>query len=137
MKVVLDTNVLIVAFAARGLCYTIFELCIDQHEIVLSEQILTEVAVNMDKKLRLPANIIQYPVQYLRDDSFVENVKQPVCTICRDPSDDWILAWAEQSKADYIVTGDQYLLTLEKHGDIPIIQPRRLWEILTQYGRIL
>ena len=130
MKVVLDTNVLIAAFAARGLCHSIFELCIDQHEIVLSGQILTEVDANLERKIHLPTAVIQDLVQFLRDNTFVENVQQPACIICRDRSDDWILALAEQTNADYIVTGDQDLLILEKYGTIPIIQPRRLWEIL-------
>jgi putative PIN family toxin of toxin-antitoxin system len=130
MKVVFDTNVLIAAFAARGLCHELFELCLSQHEIVLSEQILTEVGANMEKKLKLPRPIVGELLQYLRDNAFVENVQPPTSIICRDWSDDWILALAEQTKAAYIVTGDNDMLIIEKHGVIPIVQPRRLWDIL-------
>ena len=130
MKIVLDTNVLIAAFATRGLCHAVFEVCIDQHEIVVSEHILKEVAATLEKKLRLPADVIDDLIQYLRENAFVENVRRPTGKICRDPSDDWILALAEQAKAEYIITGDQDLLILKAHADIPIIQPRQFWEVL-------
>jgi hypothetical protein len=34
---VLDANVVVAAFAVRGLCEPVFELCLDSHEILLSE----------------------------------------------------------------------------------------------------
>ncbi len=35
-------------------------------------------------------------------------------TICRDPKDNYLLSLAKDGKADYLVTGDQDLLILEK-----------------------
>lgn len=52
MKIVLDTIVLIAAFATQGLCHAIVELCIDQQEIILSEAILNEVAKEMTQNKR-------------------------------------------------------------------------------------
>jgi predicted nucleic acid-binding protein len=43
MKVVLDTNVLIAAFIARGACNELFEHCLQHHRIVASPSILTEL----------------------------------------------------------------------------------------------
>jgi predicted nucleic acid-binding protein len=43
VKVVLDTNVLLAAFAARGLCEAVFEACPASHEIILSDHILGEL----------------------------------------------------------------------------------------------
>ena len=37
MRIVLDANVMVAAFAARGLCEALFELCLGSHEILLSE----------------------------------------------------------------------------------------------------
>jgi predicted nucleic acid-binding protein len=34
MKIILDTNVIIAAFATRGLCSAVFELCLDRFEVV-------------------------------------------------------------------------------------------------------
>ena len=43
MKIVLDANVIIVAFAARRLCESIMELCLNEHEIVLSDDLSDEI----------------------------------------------------------------------------------------------
>ncbi len=44
MRIVLDANVVVAAFAARGLCESLFELCLGSHEIVLSERLLPHSA---------------------------------------------------------------------------------------------
>jgi len=54
MKVVLDTNVIVAAFATRGLCAAVFQLCLTKYRIVLSEYILSEVAEGLANKIRLP-----------------------------------------------------------------------------------
>ncbi|MBC6490697.1 putative toxin-antitoxin system toxin component, PIN family [Flavihumibacter stibioxidans] len=41
--------------------------------------------------------------------------------ICRDPKDDFLLALATSSKADYLLTGDQDLLVLKRIGKTKII----------------
>ena len=48
--------------------------------------------------------------------------------VCRDADDDWVLATAIAGKADVIVTGDEDLLVLKQHADIPIISPRLFLE---------
>ncbi|MBW1786006.1 MAG: hypothetical protein JRK53_05215 [Deltaproteobacteria bacterium] len=46
MKIVLDATVVIAAFAARGLCESVFELCLHAHQILLSEGLLEEIRQN-------------------------------------------------------------------------------------------
>jgi putative PIN family toxin of toxin-antitoxin system len=41
--------------------------------------------------------------------------------ICRDPKDDFLLALAKQSKADFLVTGDKDLLELKKYHKTQIV----------------
>ena len=130
MKIVLDANVLIAAFATQGLCHAVFELCLDQQEIVLSEPILNEVAKTLETKLKVPPKVVQNVSQYLKEHSSVYRIKLPYPKVSRDASDDHVLALAIESNADYIITGDQDLLVLKKHKKIPIIQPRQFWEIL-------
>ena len=43
---------------------------------------------------------------------------------CRDPDDVPILGLAIAATADYIVTGDKDLLSLQVFRDIPIVTPR-------------
>jgi putative PIN family toxin of toxin-antitoxin system len=130
MKIVLDTNVLVAAFATQGLCHALVELCLDQQEIVLSQEILLEVARALEKKLKVPAKVTRDTIDYLKEHGSVQKLQLLQKRISRDPSDDHVLALAEQSGADYIITGDEDLLILKRHNKTPIVQPRQFWEIL-------
>jgi putative PIN family toxin of toxin-antitoxin system len=44
--------------------------------------------------------------------------------ICRDPDDDLVLLCAQETKAGFIVTGDNDLLVLKDHQNTKIIKPR-------------
>lgn len=43
MRVFLDTNVLVSAFASRGLCADLFELVLVEHDLVLGRTVLREL----------------------------------------------------------------------------------------------
>ena len=43
--------------------------------------------------------------------------------ISRDPKDDYLLALAKMGKADLLITGDDDLLVLKKHGKTRILRP--------------
>jgi uncharacterized protein len=130
MRLVLDTNVIVAAFATQGLCHALLELCLDQHEIVLSDEILKEVAGALHKKLKVPPAVVKDTTDYLVSHASIQKTKRLPKRVSRDPSDDHVLALAEQSKADYVISGDEDLLVLKKHVGIPIVLPRQFWEIL-------
>ncbi len=112
MKVVLDTNVIVAAFAAQGLCHALLELCVDQHEIVLSPDILKETAAALQKKLKVPPKVARDVTEYLSAHATLQKVTRLEKQVSRDPSDDHVLALAEQSRAEYVITGDDDLLVL-------------------------
>jgi putative PIN family toxin of toxin-antitoxin system len=130
MKIILDANVIIAAFAARGLCESIIEVCLSDHEMVLSDDLLDEILRNLRRKIKLPANVVDNIGSLLREHS---NLSIPVplaSDICRDPDDTKILGLAIASNADYIVTGDKDLLVLKSFQGIPILSPRSFSDIL-------
>jgi len=130
MKIVLDANVIIAAFAARGLCESVMEVCLSEHEIVLSDHLLDEILRNLQLKIKLPAKIISNISQLLQEHT-KNFIPVPLPSdVCRDPDDIKILGLAVASNADYIVTGDKDLLILKKFQDIPIINPRSFSDIL-------
>ena len=43
-----------------------------------------------------------------------------------------VLACAVEGRADYIVSGDRDLLTLESYEEIPIVTPREFLQILAR-----
>ncbi len=133
MKVVLDTNVLIAAFAARGLCEAVVELCLQNHEIIVSAPLLLEVEEKLKSKLGLPEGIAADIIEFLRSQAMVVEPNAVSADACRDPNDLMVLGTAEA--ATCIVTGDEDLLTLETFGDILILTPRKFWESESSGGR--
>lgn len=51
--------------------------------------------------------------------------------VCRDPDDDWVLACAVSAGADMVVSGDQDLLVLKNHADIPIVNVMEAMQLLS------
>lgn len=130
MRVVLDTNVIIAAFAARGLCAEIFEVCLAEDTIIISEHILSEVRENLIKKIHLKKDIVQNIIEYLRDTAELFEPQQIDKSACRDKDDLKIIGAALNGNADFIVTGDNDLLALKEYKGIKIITPREYWGFL-------
>lgn len=133
MKVILDTNVIIAAFATRGLCSALFELCLDRFEVVLSEAILKETATHLKGKLKLPEAQCNMIDAYLRSNCSVSDIEEPDPSACRDKNDLHVLGLAQHVSADFIVTGDKDLLELIRYGDTEIVTPREFW-VVTKRG---
>ena len=130
MRIVLDANVIVAAFAARGLCESVMEVCLSEHEIVLSEELLEEILKNLLQKIKLPSGVVDAIGELLREHSNMVNPISIAPGVCRDPDDLKVLSLAVASKADYIVTGDKDLLVLKKFEGIPILNPRSFSSIL-------
>ncbi len=130
MKIILDANVIIAAFAARGLCSAVFELCLDRFEIVLSEEILKETFTNLNRKIKLSAEQCEKIIYYLKGHVTVSDVDNVDKSACRDVNDLHVLGLAQCSQADYMVTGDQDLLDLIRHNNTKIVLPREFWQVV-------
>jgi len=130
MKIVLDANVIIAAFAARGLCESIMEVCLSEHEIALSDDLLDEILRNLRIKIKLPKDVVDNIGAFLREHSNISIPSPLALDACRDPDDIKILGLAVASNADYIITGDKDLLVLKSFEGIPILNPRSFSDIL-------
>ena len=124
MTVVLDTNVLLAAFATRGLCEAVFEVCLAAHEIVLSEHILKELRRHLRVKFKVPASHADQVIAFLREHAALVKPAKVPASACRDRSDLPVLGTAVAAEADCLVTGDRDLLDLKEFRGIPILSPR-------------
>jgi putative PIN family toxin of toxin-antitoxin system len=124
MRVVLDTNVLVAAFVARGVCTDIFERVIADHELVLSPYILDEFERVMSAKLGFDQNRVKRALALFRRVGQIVTPEPLAEPVCRDKDDDAVLALARSSNAVCLVTGDEDLLILRRFQRIPIVSPR-------------
>jgi len=130
MKIVLDANIMVAAFAARGLCESLFELCLSNYQILWSEPLLEEIRRNLSKKIKLDQQTIMGIDRLLRENGVIMEPAVVSPDVCRDASDLHVLGLAETGQADYLITGDEDLLVLGHFGSCKIVTPRHFWSLL-------
>jgi putative PIN family toxin of toxin-antitoxin system len=129
VRVCLDTNVIVAAFAARGLCADVLRVCLTEHDLVIGEVHLSELRRVLKRKLRLDSRQVDSVLSVFQEMPILKKPLDVKNLVARDPDDDWIIATALAGEAEVLVTGDEDLLTLNG-PPIPIMPPRAFWELL-------
>ena len=131
MKIFADTNVLVSAFTARGLCADLLEVILADHTLMTEEFVLQELQWVLITKLKVPKKKVSDVLQFLRNHHVEPTPDKPSEIKVRDEDDRWVLESAIRAKADILVTGDKDLLEISKHvPQLKIISPRGFWELL-------
>lgn len=130
MRVFLDTNVLVSAFTARGLCADLFRLLLSEHELATGEVNLTELRRVPARHFHASDAQLTNVEAQLRDQVIVPRPAAPSTLPIRDPDDGWVLASAIAGEADLLVTGDKDLLVVRSEAPLEILTPREAWERL-------
>jgi putative PIN family toxin of toxin-antitoxin system len=133
MKIFTDTNVLVSAFTARGLCADLIEVILADHQLMTGEFVLQELERVLLTKLNTLQSKVSKTLLFLRK-YHVEPVPDAPSKIkVRDEEDRWVLESALKAQADVLVTGDKDLLVLsEDITQIKILSPRGFWGILKE-----
>lgn len=124
MNLVLDTNVLIATFIAKGLCHTLVEHCLRIQTVIVSEFIFQELREKLTQKFKYSVEDAQSVKDLLRSWMRVVEPVMLAVGICRDPEDDQVLGTAIAGNAACIITGDRDLLTLGKFKTVNILLSR-------------
>ena len=130
MRILLDTNVLVAAFATRGFCLDILQLVLAEHRLLVGETVLGELERILAVKLRVPHARVGEVITFLRDQAEVVAPVEAAPWPDTDPDDRWIVAAALVGSADVLVTGDRDLLDVGRAAGLRIVTPRALWELL-------
>lgn len=128
MKVFFDTNVVLAAFATRGLCADLFAHVLVEHELLVGDTVIRELRSKL--RLKLSMVVIDEIEALLRDQTVVTLPARHLSLGIPDPDDEWIVAEAVAGEADMLVTGDAALLKFGQRAPLPIVSPRGLWESL-------
>ena len=143
-RVVLDSSVLISAFlteggtahqvlrAARG---GAFVLC-------LSREILEETRSSLREKVKTIRRYYGYTDERIEEHiadlaalAELAGELPAIKAVPLDPRDDAIVATAIAAGADYLISGDRHLLTLNAYRGIRILTPRQFLDLLSA-GRL-
>ena len=129
MRLVLDTNVLVSAFLWQGVPGRLIELATEQEIQLLTSRVLLDELADVLPRKKLAKKVAatgltaaQIVLNYRRLAQRVTARKLPQ-RVSRDADDDHVLACAIAAQADLIVSGDEHLLSLKIHQNIPIVTP--------------
>jgi len=136
MRLILDTNILLSAFlsplGAPAKLLDAWErktFTLVACDALIAE--LSDVAGRPFFRASLRASAAELLAAGLRDFSFFcQNL--PSGPIAPDPKDSYLLALAEASQAEFLVTGDKQLLSLKQHQSTRIITPAAMVELLQE-----
>jgi len=104
VTIVLDTNVLVAALVAKGLCHEVVQHGVRLHAIASSTPLIHELERTLREKFTLTPEATRFLQDFRAHVHMVEPDQLPA-TVCRDPDDDAVLATAIAAGADVIVTG--------------------------------
>lgn len=130
MRVCLDTNGLVAAFATRGLCTDVLRTVLAEHELIVGEVILAELRRVLKRKFKLPEDRIRSVEAVFEGIVIVPKPDSPSRLKIRDAADRRMLATALAGDAEVLVTGDDDLLVAADKSPIRILSPRAFWELL-------
>jgi putative PIN family toxin of toxin-antitoxin system len=132
MKLVLDTNIYISAYYWGGNSQKIIGRIINGvDELFISNEILEEISEVMARpKFKTEQKTIDEYIETIEKNCKKVLTEGKIKGICRDTDDDDKLECGKVCNADYIITGDDDLLVLEKFETIKIITPKEYLAII-------
>ena len=130
MRVFLDTNVLVSAFASRGLCAEVLELVLLDHDLTLGRNVVRELEKALREKVKLPVVRSIEIIEFVSSEAAQIVDKAEPASANVDAADALVLGEALASHADLFVTGDATLLRPAAIGALKIVSPRQFWEVL-------
>lgn len=130
MRVFLDTNVLVSALTARGLCEDVLREILASHELVVSDPLLDEFERALTGKFKVPKTLVSEILVFLREDTILAEVGELPAVAIKDQDDLTMLSCALEGSANVFVTGDKELVNLGEVSKVEILSPRAFWEKL-------
>ncbi|MBM3254308.1 MAG: putative toxin-antitoxin system toxin component, PIN family [Candidatus Omnitrophica bacterium] len=127
VKAVVDTNVIVSGLLCKGNPRRIWKALRDEKfTLVLSPLMFEEIAMVLSRPKfhNLISDEERKEVTIFLESSAEFIIPKKSISICRDPEDNQILACALEGGANFIITGDKDLLSLNPFKNISIISPK-------------
>lgn len=128
LRVVVDPNVLISLLIGKRVT-AIAQIFHDARFQIITDDLLLDeldgVARRPKFRKHFPPEKVDQVVYLLEQNAEILPPATDFRRISRDPADDYLLDLCKRGKATILVTGDNDLLVLEKHGSTRILSPRQ------------
>jgi uncharacterized protein len=130
VRIFLDTNVLVNAFAARGLCAEVLELVLLDHELITGRNVLRELEKALREKVKLSVARSTEIIDFASSEATQIADKAEPAQLDIDAADALVVGEALAGRAELFVTGDAALLRLAVAEPLKVLSPRQFWETL-------
>jgi len=128
VKLLLDTNVLVAALIARGVCSDLLEHCVRHHVVVSSRPLLNELRDDLTRKFRQRDVDARNALRLFAETFTLVEPDALDPPVCRDRDDDVVLATALAGECTAVITGDQDLLILDPFRGVRVLAPSAFWK---------
>ena len=135
IRVCLDSNVLVAAFAARGLCADLLAHVLSEQHLVIPDAVRSETLRILSDEFKLSSEALDSVLAVLDRCEAAPPSSEPSPVPVRDPDDESILAAAVGAGVTIMVTGDKDLLDVAEQSPIAILSPRAFL-MLTRGGAL-
>lgn len=140
MRVLLDTNVLVSYLLTPDKenppYQTVKKALQQKFTLILPEELLLELLISLEEDEYLKNKITREErrtfIEEIRSVAEVlPTIRETIPKVTRDQKDDYLLAYAMVGQADYLVTGDKDLLSLQRVEHMKIITPHDFVKLIT------
>jgi putative PIN family toxin of toxin-antitoxin system len=130
-RITLDTNVVVSALISRGTSRQVLELARSGPlTLILSPFILEETADVLRAKMGWDEGRIQAALEMIKGFSTLVHPQKRLSVVKEDAQDNRIVECAASGRADYLVSGDKHILSLNEYKGTRFLSPRDLLEAL-------
>ncbi|MCZ6675833.1 MAG: putative toxin-antitoxin system toxin component, PIN family [Candidatus Poribacteria bacterium] len=107
---------------------SLFELFLESHDLFISDYLIKEIQDKLRNKIKLPKTTIAAIIELYTSRAIrLDPVELPPDAY-RDPDDIPVLGTALAAEADFLITGDKDLLTLNTIEKVKIVTPREFYD---------
>jgi putative PIN family toxin of toxin-antitoxin system len=139
MRVLYDTNIFISYLLSETTTGTIAVIMRGVLQgrctLLLPDEVLQEMVAAIEHKPHIADRIAPERVTAFMKDlqavaEVIPPIREAIPPVSRDAKDNYLLAYALIGRADYLVTGDDDLLSLDRIGTVTILRPSDFADLL-------
>ena len=136
-KLIIDTNIVLLYLMVRDVkshfLNQLLKLAKDKKITIYYSKATWEELKEVISRDKIKNRLGKSIAKLIADYKFIGTLVDPVnvkTTICRDPKDNKFLELAKEASANYLITGDEDLLTLKEFEQTKILTPSKFIEEL-------